>query len=70
MPDDQGVEALSVIPGWVPEGARLYLTHVEGGVTIRGLARSRGVHASTVMRQVRRFEARRDDPLVAKALRR
>ena len=70
MPDDQSVEALSVIPGWVPEGARLYLTHVEGGVTIRGLARSRGVHASTVMRQVRRFEARRDDPLVDKALRR
>ena len=70
MQDDTSVEALSVIPGWVPEGARLYLSHVEGGVTIRGLARSKGVHASTVMRQVRRFEARRDDPLVDKALRR
>lgn len=70
MPDDKSVEALSVIPGWVPEGAKLYLTHVEGGVTIRGLARSKGVHASTVMRQVRRFEQRRDDPLVDTALRR
>lgn len=70
MPDDWGLDALSAIPGWVPEGARLYLTHVEGGVTIRGLARSKGVHASTVMRQVRRFEQRRDDPLVDKALRR
>lgn len=70
MPDDKSGEALSVFPGWVPEGARLYLTHVEGGVTIRGLARSKGVHASTVMRQVRRFEQRRDDPLVDTALRR
>ncbi|WP_224823733.1 DUF6456 domain-containing protein [Cognatishimia sp. MH4019] len=70
MPDDQSVEALSPMPAWVPDGARLYLTHVEGGVTIRGLARSRGVHASTIMRQVRRFEQRRDDPLVDKALRR
>ncbi len=70
MSDDQSVEALSPMPAWVPEGARLYLTHVEGGVTIRGLARLRGVHASTIMRQVRRFEQRRDDPLVDKALRR
>ncbi|MEL7212062.1 MAG: DUF6456 domain-containing protein [Pseudomonadota bacterium] len=70
MPDDQSVEALSPMPAWVPEGARLYLTHFEGGVTIRGLARARGVHASTIMRQVRRFEQRRDDPLVDKALRR
>ena len=55
MQDDTSVEALSVIPGWVPEGARLYLSHAEGGVTIRCLARSKGVHASTVLRQLRPF---------------
>jgi DNA-binding MarR family transcriptional regulator len=41
-----------------------YLAHTEGGVSLRELARQSGVHASTVMRQIRRVEAKRDDPLV------
>lgn len=58
------------LPGWVPEGARHYLAHTESGLTIRALARGADVHASTILRQVRRFESRRDDPLVDRALRR
>ncbi len=50
------------------DDARLYLRHVEGGESIRALAREAGLHASTVMRRIRRFEARRDDPLIDGAL--
>jgi uncharacterized protein DUF6456 len=56
------------IPDWVPEGASRYLAHTEAGHSIRNLARLAGVHASTVLRQVRRMETRRDDPLVDGAL--
>ncbi|SHF80876.1 hypothetical protein SAMN05444149_105502 [Pseudosulfitobacter pseudonitzschiae] len=55
-------------PGWVPKAARTYLAHTEAGLTIRELARISGCHASTVLRQVRRLESRRDDPLVDAAL--
>jgi hypothetical protein len=48
--------------------AELYLRHVEQGVTIRALAREAGCHASTILRRIRRFEARRDDPLIDTAL--
>ena len=58
----------SPLPDWVPDTARLYLTHVEDGRSLRAIAREKGVHASTVMRQLRRFEHRRDDPLVDCAL--
>jgi transposase-like protein len=56
------------LPVWVPDRVRLYLSHTEEGVSIRALARQVGLNASTVMRQVRRFEARRDDPLMDEAL--
>lgn len=56
------------LPAWLPDYARLYLRHVEDGVPIRALARSEGCHASTILRRVRRIEARRDDPLVDEAL--
>lgn len=56
------------LPDWVPTGARLYLSHTAKGLSLRALARSNGCHASTVLRQVRRFESRRDDPLVDDAL--
>ena len=56
------------LPGWVPAAARLYLAHVERGRSIREIARGQGRHASTVLRQIRRFEGRRDDPLVDEAL--
>lgn len=53
---------------WVPIGALRYLAHTEDGRSIRDLARKAGCHASTVMRQIRRIEMRRDDPLVDAAL--
>jgi hypothetical protein len=55
-------------PAWLPEAARVYLEHTEDGLSLRALARRKGVAASTVMRQVRRYENRRDDPLVDAAL--
>ncbi|MDG1456917.1 MAG: DUF6456 domain-containing protein [Pseudoprimorskyibacter sp.] len=57
------------LPSWVPDGARHYLEHTEAGLSIRHLARRAGCHASTVLRQVRRIETLRDDPLVDAALR-
>lgn len=57
------------LPSWVPEGAGRYLQHTEAGRSIRDLARHAGCHPSTVMRQIRRVENRRDDPLVDAALR-
>ena len=56
------------LPSWVPEAAQTYLIHTETGSSIRALARQKGCHASTVLRQIRRFENRRDDPLVDEAL--
>ncbi|SEB93784.1 DUF6456 domain-containing protein [Rhodobacter sp. 24-YEA-8] len=56
------------LPAWIPDQIRLYLGHTEEGISLRALARERGVHASTVMRQVRRYECRRDDPLMDAAL--
>ena len=56
------------IPAWVPEGAQRYLAHTETGRSIRDIARSEGCHASTILRQIRRIEMRRDDPLVDAAL--
>lgn len=55
-------------PDNLPDDARLYLRHVEQGQSIRALARAEGCHASTILRRIRRFEARRDDPLVDGAL--
>lgn len=57
------------LPDWVPVAATHYLVHTETGVSIRALARAADCHASTILRQVRRFENRRDDPLVDDALR-
>ena len=59
-----------MIPGWLPEGAVTYLAHTAAGLPIRALARARGCHASTVLRQIRRIEAWRDDPLIDEALER
>ena len=59
-----------VLPEWVPFEARRYLAHVEAGRSIRSLAREAGCHASTILRQVRRTEQRREDLLVDLALRR
>lgn len=56
------------LPDWLPDRVRLYLSHTEEGMSIRALARAVGLNASTVLRQVRRFELRRDDPLMDEAL--
>lgn len=53
-----------VAPAWLPDAMRTYLAHTEGGLPIRALARRAGCHPSTVLRQVRRTETARDDPLV------
>ncbi|APX11605.1 DUF6456 domain-containing protein [Tateyamaria omphalii] len=57
------------LPTWVPDAAVHYLAHTEAGLPIRELARKSGCHASTVLRQIRRYETRRDDPLVDAVLR-
>ncbi len=56
------------LPDWLPRAAQNYLRHIEGGVAIRELARLQGCHASTVLRQVRRLERRRDEFLIDEAL--
>ncbi|MEM9707312.1 MAG: DUF6456 domain-containing protein [Pseudomonadota bacterium] len=58
------------VPHWVPKPARHYVAHTVAGRSIRSLARASGCHASTILRQVRRMEAMRDDILVDDALRR
>lgn len=57
------------VPEWVPIAARRYLDHTQNGTSIRALARAAGCHPSTVLRQVRRIEAARDDPLIDDMLR-
>ncbi|GLQ26533.1 helix-turn-helix domain containing protein [Sulfitobacter pacificus] len=65
-----GVAGMSrKFPEWVPVGALHYIAHTENGEPIRVLARAAGCHASTVLRQIRKVELRRDDPLVDAALR-
>ena len=64
----QLANAAGRIPKWVPPEALRYLRHTLKGQSIRAVAREEGCHASTIMRQIRRFENRRDDPLVDEAL--
>lgn len=64
-----GFSNTGAIPCWVPRGALHYIAHTELGQPIRALARQAGCHASTIMRQIRKVEMRRDDPLVDAALR-
>lgn len=56
------------LPDWLPDAVRLYLDHTADGQSLRSLARRDGCHASTVMRTVRRYEKRREDPLLDEAL--
>lgn len=59
---------IHTLPAWLPQAVLVYLDHTSDGQSLRALARKRGCHASTVLRQVRRYENRRDDPLVDEAL--
>jgi hypothetical protein len=63
-----GTPSAPGLPDWLPEAAVTYLAHTCGGHAIRAIARAKGCHASTVLRQVRKVEAWRDDPLVDEAL--
>lgn len=65
---DMSSNAQRTIPAWVPEPVQRYLTHTQAGLPIREVARRAGCHASTVLRQIRKIEVRRDDPLVDRAL--
>ena len=56
------------MPGWLPDVVRHYLDHAREGLSLREIARREGLSASTVLRQVRRIENRRDDPLLDEAL--
>lgn len=56
------------IPAWLPDDVRNYLMHTVYGQGIRALGRQAGQHASTILRQIRKVEGRRDDPLVDAAL--
>ncbi len=56
------------VPSWVPVEVQNYVFHTEMGQPIRVLARSQSCHASTIMRQIRKVETRRDDPLVDRAI--
>ena len=56
------------VPTWVPVEIQNYVFHTEMGQPIRVLARSQSCHASTIMRQIRKVETRRDDPLVDRGI--
>jgi DNA-binding CsgD family transcriptional regulator len=56
------------LPVWVPQQARRYLEHTSRGIALREVARRDGCHPSTVLRQIRKLESRRDDPLIDDAL--
>lgn len=62
------VSAVVRMPGWLPDVVRHYLDHACEGLSLREIARREGLSASTVLRQVRRIENRRDDPLLDEAL--
>lgn len=55
-------------PTGLPQALLVYLDHTAAGMSLRALARRDGCHASKIMRQVRRYENRRDDPLLDEAL--
>lgn len=65
---DQELKPVKILPDWLPEPVRLYIDHTEDGLSFRELARREGCHASTILRMVRRYETRRDDPLMDEAL--
>jgi hypothetical protein len=47
---------------------REYIDHVENGIPLRIIAKRDGVHPSTVLRRIRKIEAKRDDPLLDEIL--
>ncbi|MBQ2263350.1 MAG: helix-turn-helix domain-containing protein [Loktanella sp.] len=68
MTTEPGLQHADHFPPWVPEAVRNYLVHTEAGLSIRAVARANACHPSTILRQVRRLEIRRDDLLIDGAL--
>jgi hypothetical protein len=64
MTDLHHVKNRSGLSALFPEEAHRYLAHTAEGRPLREIAREAGCHASTVLRQVRKLETLRDDPLV------
>ena len=56
------------LPGWIPIPVRAYLAHACAGRPLRDVAAEQACAPSTILRQVRRIEGRRDDPLVDDAI--
>ena len=55
-------------PNWLPAPLVSYLAHIEYGVPIRAISRARACHASTISRQISRWEQMRDDSLIDEVL--
>jgi len=68
MPNLIGSVGCDLSAELLPVPVQNYLIHTRKGTSIRALARARNTHASTIQRQVRRIEAKRDDPLIDAAL--
>lgn len=68
MTDLNHVQTQAGVDPLLPEAARRYLAHTAEGRPIRDIAREAGCHASTVLRQVRKLESLRDDPLIDRML--
>lgn len=62
------LHATKITTGLLPKEARRYVAHTVRGKPLRELAREAGCHPSTILRQVRKLESLRDDPLVDRAL--
>lgn len=52
----------------LPTALKNYLAHTVEGISIRAISRDENVSASTILRRVRKYELRRDEPLVDEAL--
>lgn len=70
MPPANPNQTHTQLPEWVPPSARAYVAHAVEGRPLRDVANANGCAASTVMRQIRKMEQRRDDPLVDDAMER
>ncbi|WP_439122240.1 DUF6456 domain-containing protein [Marivita sp.] len=68
MTDLQHIQSRPGLSALFPVEARRYLAHTTEGRPLRDIAREAGCHASTVLRQVRKLETLRDDPLVDRVL--
>lgn len=68
MTDLYDVQNRPAVDPLLPEAARRYLAHTAEGRPIRDIAREAGCHASTILRQVRKLETLREDPLVDQVL--